>query len=91
VLTLAAAKVDGFKFMSIHEPNEAGLISGANLITAESGGNPRDTNKDTKENRGWTMGRCRKLLWESGFTSLRLGDESLIPLTLDYLEKTDSL
>ena len=90
VLTLAASKVNGFKFMSIHEPNEAGLLSGANLITAESGGNPRDTNRDTRENRGWTMGRCRKLLWESGFTSLRLGDESLIPLTFDFLEKTES-
>ena len=90
VLSLTAPKVEGFKFMSIHEPNEAGLLSGANLITAESGGNPRDTTKDTKENRGWTMGRCRKLLWESGFTSLRLGDESTTPLNLDYLEKTGS-
>jgi len=91
VLSLTAPQVEGFKFMSIHEPNQAGFISGANLITAESGGNPRDTKKDTKENRGWTMGRCRKMLWESGFTSLRLGDESHIPLTLDYLENTDSI
>jgi biotin synthase len=91
VLTLTASQVNGFKFMSIHEPNEAGLLSGANLITAESGGNPRDLMRDTKENRGWTMGRCRKLLWESGFTSLRLGDESHKPLTLDYLEETGSI
>jgi biotin synthase len=90
-LSLTAPQVKGFKFMSIHEPNEAGLLSGANLITAESGGNPRDLIRDTKENRGWTMGRCRKLLWESGFTSLRLGDESLIPLTMDHLDKTESL
>jgi biotin synthase len=91
VLSLTAPQVEGFKFMSVHEPNQAGFISGANLITAESGGNPRDTKKDTRENRGWTMGGCRKMLWESGFTSLRLGDESLIKLDLDYLEKTDSL
>jgi biotin synthase len=91
VLSLTAPKVPGFKFMSIHEPNQAGLLSGANLITAESGGNPRDLVKDTKENRGWTMARCRKLLWESGFTSLRLGDESHIPLTLDYLKETGSM
>jgi biotin synthase len=90
VLSLTAPQVEGFKFMSVHEPNQAGFISGANLITAESGGNPRDTKKDTRENRGWTMGDCRKMLWESGFTSLRLGDEGLIPLTLEYLEKTDS-
>jgi len=91
VLSLTAPQVEGFKFMSVHEPNQAGFISGANLITAESGGNPRDTNKDTRENRGWTMARCRKMLWESGFTSLRLGDESLIPLDLDYLDKTGSI
>jgi biotin synthase len=88
VLALTAPQVEGFKFMSIHEPNEAGLVSGANLITAESGGNPRDLTKDTKENRGWTLGACRRLLWESGFTSLRLGDESLVPLTLEHLEDT---
>jgi len=91
VLTLATSKVKGFKFMSIHEPNEAGLLSGANLIPAESGGNPRDTNRDTRESRGWTMGSCRKLLWESGFRSLRLGDESHIPLMFDYLERTGSI
>jgi len=91
VLSLTAPQVEGFKFMSVHEPNQAGFISGANLITAESGGNPRDTKKDTRENRGWTMGDCRKMLWESGFTSLRLGDESLIKLDLNYLENTDSL
>ena len=75
VLALTAPQVRGFKFMSIHEPNQAGLVSGANLITTESGGNPRDLTKDTKDNRGWTFGACRKLLWESGFTNLRLGDE----------------
>ncbi len=91
VLSLTAPQVSGFKFMSVHEPNQIGFLSGANLLTAESGGNPRDTNKDTKENRGWTMERCRKLLWETGFTSLRLGDESHIPLTFDYLERTGSV
>ena len=80
VLSLTAPQVSGFKFMSVHEPNQIGFLSGANLLTAESGGNPRDTNKDTKENRGWTMEQCRKLLWETGFTSLRLGDKSHIPL-----------
>ncbi len=87
VLSLTAPQVEGFKFMSVHEPNQAGFVSGANLITAESGGNPRDTNKETKEGRGWTMGRCRKMLWESGFTSLRLGDESLVPLTVRIFGK----
>ncbi|HTY47196.1 MAG TPA: hypothetical protein VMB46_05980 [Methanomassiliicoccales archaeon] len=91
VLALTAPQVEGFKFMSVHEPNQAGFISGANLITTESGGNPRDTSKETRENRGWTLASCRKMLWESGFTNLRLGDESLIPLSLDYLKQTGSI
>ena len=37
------------------------------------------------------MNRCRKLLFECGFTSLLRGDESRIDLNYDYLVKTDSL
>ncbi len=91
VISLAAPQVKGCNFTSVHEPNQAGFISGANLICAESGANPRDTTKNTQENLGWTTGRCRKLLLESGFSHLRLGDDSLVPLTLDYLERTNSL
>jgi len=91
VLTLALGKAKEFKFMSIHEPNQLGLSSGANLITAESGANPRDRERDTKGSRGWSIERCRKLLFDSGFTGIRLGDESVIPLNIDYLEKTGSL
>jgi biotin synthase len=91
VISLAAPQVKGCKFTSVHEPNQAGFISGANLICAESGANPRDTRKNTQENLGWTTGRCRKLLLESGFSHLRLGDDTLVPLTFDYLERTNSL
>lgn len=91
VLALTAPQVKGFKFMSVHEPNQAGFISGANLICAESGANPRDTSNETRENRGWTTARCRRMLQESGFTSLTRGDGELIPLTSDYLERTNSM
>ncbi|NQT58327.1 MAG: radical SAM protein [Bacteroidetes bacterium] len=80
VVTLALGKAKSFKFMSIHEPNQVGLLSGANLITAESGANPRDISLDTDNHRGWTVERCRKLLRDSGFSSLMLGDESIISL-----------
>ncbi len=77
VLTLALGKARSFKFMSTHEPNQAGLLSGANLITAESGANPRDNNKDTRGSRGRSVEECRKLLLDSGFTGIRRGDESI--------------
>ncbi len=91
VLTLALGKAESFKFMSIHEPNKVGLLSGANLITAESGANPRDNNKDTKGSRGWSVPGCRKLLFDSGFTGIRQGDESIFQLNREYLMKTGSM
>jgi biotin synthase len=66
-------------------------LAGANFITAESGANPRDNQGDTSKNRGMDMARCRKMLFECGFDYIRRGDESKIPLDLDYLIKTDSL
>lgn len=90
VITLATLNTKSMRYMSVHEPNQVGLLSGANVITAESGANPRDTNIDTSKGRGFSMANCRKMLFEAGFTSLRRGDESIIPLNLDYLKKTNS-
>ncbi|WP_425806161.1 radical SAM protein [Desulfitobacterium sp. Sab5] len=91
VITLATLNTKSMRYMSVHEPNQVGLLSGANVITAESGANPRDTNIDTSKGRGFSMANCRKMLFEAGFTSLRRGDESIIPLNLDYLKKTNSI
>lgn len=88
---LVYASVDSARFFGVHEPCETGYLSGANFVTAETGANPRDTMLDTSKGRGWDMNRCRKLLYECGFSHLRKGDETLIPLTYEYLEKTDSL
>ena len=87
---LAYASVDSAYFFGIHEPSELGYLSGANFVTAETGANPRDTVLDTSEGRGWDMNRCRKLLFECGFTKLLRGDGSEIPLDYDYLKKTNS-
>lgn len=89
---LAYASVESARFFGIHEASELGYLAGANFITAETGANPRDTVLDTSKSRGWDMNRCRKMLFECGFTRLLKGDDrTVIPLDYDYLVKTDSL
>lgn len=88
---LVYASVNSAKFFGVHEPCELGYLSGANFVTAETGANPRDTVVDTSKGRGWDMNRCRKLLYECGFSHLLRGDNSKIALDFAYLEKTDSL
>lgn len=87
---LAYASVESASFFGVHEPSELGYLAGANFVTAETGANPRDTVLDTSKGRGWDMARCRKLLFESGFTKLMRGDGSTIDLDYDYLLKTGS-
>lgn len=51
-----------------HEPNALAVNAGANLLWAEVGSNPRDTNAETV--RGWTVDRCRELYQECGWDVL---------------------
>lgn len=90
-ISLCSLTVPTMAYMGVHEPNELSYAAGANIITAESGANPRDSQADTSKNRGMDMARCRKMLFECGFSNIRRGDESKIPLDLDYLIKTGSL
>lgn len=53
-----------------HEPNQLAAFDGANLLWAEVGSNPRDTEGKTEENRGWTVARCRDLLEECAWDVL---------------------
>ncbi len=48
-----------------HEPNVIGAAAGANLLWAESGSNPRDTEAKTEEKRGMTVSDCRIVLEEA--------------------------
>ena len=91
VISLCSVTVPTMAYMGVHEPNQLSYAAGANIITAESGANPRDSQADTSKNRGMDMARCRKMLFECGFDYIRRGDESKIPLNLEYLIKTDSL
>ena len=51
-----------------HEPNPLAVNAGANLLWAEVGSNPRDTNAETV--RGWTINKCRELYHECGWEVL---------------------
>lgn len=77
--------------IAVHEPNLLGLSAGANVVYAETGANPRDTQADTAENRGHDMAACRKMLYESGFDGLLRGDGSSIRLDLEYLLAADKV
>jgi biotin synthase len=53
-----------------HEPNVTGVSAGANLIWAETGSNPRDTEKDTEDKRGLNVRQCREIFKEAEWNVL---------------------
>ena len=85
VVTLATLDCRETRNIAVHEPNLLGLAAGANVVYAESGANPRDTEADTEKNRGLGMVGCRKMLYEAGFARLLRGDGTTIPLNVEYL------
>lgn len=62
VAVVALATGTGVPGNCTHEPNQLGVYAGANLLWAEVGSNPRDTEAETV--RGWTVDRCRDLYHE---------------------------
>lgn len=48
--------------MCVHEPDELCLMAGANQIYAECGVNPRDTEKETLNGRGFSVADAQELL-----------------------------
>ena len=70
VVTLAVLHSPELKSIGVHEPNLLGITSGANAIYAETGINPRDTEKDTSGHRGLDVSDCKKMLSEAGFANI---------------------
>lgn len=68
------------KNIAVHEPNLIGLTSGANVVYAETGANPRDTQKDTTGNRGLDVAGCKRMLYEAGFETLLTSPSTRRPL-----------
>jgi biotin synthase len=87
VVCLATLGCPETKNIAVHEPNLLGLAAGANVVYAETGANPRDTEADTSGHRGLDMAACRNMLYEAGFTGLQRGDGSMIPLDHRYLRQ----
>ncbi len=85
VQCLAHVDVDPLPWIGHHEPTPLCYASGSNLITAETGVNPRDTAADTSAGRGMDLTDCRTMLYEAGFTRLRRGDGTSVDLTPDYI------
>jgi len=85
VVALATLGCADTKNIAVHEPNLLGLSADANVVYAESGANPRDTDIDTARNRGLDMAACRKMLYESGFAALQRGDWTTASLNLDHV------
>jgi biotin synthase len=61
-----------------HEPNVIGAAAGANLLWAESGSNPRDTEERTEGRRGMTVQDCSKVFREAEWCVLQ-GPSRLYP------------
>ncbi|MFH0933524.1 MAG: radical SAM protein [Nitrospirota bacterium] len=53
-----------------HEPNVIGAAAGANLLWAETGTNPRDTEKETEGRRGMSVQQCREIFKEAEWSVL---------------------
>lgn len=80
VMVLAFNCMERMPIMGVHEPNPLCYISGANMISAETGVNPRDTAVDTSQSRGWDVARCKTLLKETGFDRVAMPDGSFVKL-----------
>ncbi|MDR1487565.1 MAG: hypothetical protein LBT62_06200 [Deltaproteobacteria bacterium] len=89
VVALATFSMPTMKYIGVHEPTEIGYVSGANVVTAETGVNPRDHIAETSDNRGMDMTACRKMILNCGFSHIRRGNEDKIPINLDYVESLD--
>jgi len=53
--------------MNVHEVTEMSLLAGVNQLYAEVGTNPRDTDDNTENNRGFNTAALRTMLESSGY------------------------
>jgi biotin synthase len=67
IAAVAQLVVRPARSMNVHEVTEMSLLAGVNQLYAEAGANPRDTDDNTENNRGYTVSSTRKLLENSGY------------------------
>lgn len=80
VVALATLSCPETRNIAVHEPNLIGLTSGANVVYAESGANPRDAAEETSYGRGLDVAACKKMLYEAGFHALQVGGTDVKPV-----------
>lgn len=86
VVALASLACPDTKNIAVHEPNLIGLTSGANVVYAESGANPRDTEEDTSGHRGRDIAACKTMLYEAGFDRLKIAPDECCSLSQAFRE-----
>jgi biotin synthase len=59
--------VNPIRSMNVHEPIQMALLAGINQLYAEVGANPRDTQSETQNNRGFTQDMAWDMLEEGGY------------------------
>jgi len=91
IFSLALASRKPLPGVNVHEPCQLGFFSGAYLLSAEYGGNPRDRSSETEKNRGMSISDCRKMLFDAGFDNIIGTNGSRIKLDIQYLMRTNSL
>ncbi len=97
IISLATLESKTVRSIAVHEPNLLGLMSGANALYPEAGepdpapeGAPLTGHEATEgfSSALWrrtleiTTADCRKMLLETGFTTLRRGNGTTVPLKL---------
>jgi biotin synthase len=91
IISLSAVSYPDILAIACHESNPLGLISGSNITSAEWGANPRDDTDEKSEKRGLTINDCRRMLFETGYSSIITNDLEQIPLNEEYLVKVGAL
>lgn len=73
-MVITMAGMENFPWMGTHEPHIQGYMSGANMISAETGVNPRDTAEETSTSRGLDVPACKEHLKEAGYEYVARGN-----------------
>lgn len=73
-MVLAFAGMKKMPWLAVHEPAIQGYMSGANMVAAETGVNPRDTVEDTLQNRGLDVAACKTILKHAGYSYIARGN-----------------
>ena len=67
IAAVALLVVRPMRCMNVHEVTEMSILAGINQLYAEAGANPRDTDDNTENNRGFNTAALRKVLENSGY------------------------